>query len=216
MTETPPRPAVFLPAGTDPAEASEDGTRRVRVLAGARRRTASRLIDYFAVVVVWTAALALPLLISASTPDAASGVLLAVVAVTPVLTGTAGWYFLRVGRLARWGCTVGQRIAGTRVVTLDGVSNPSRRQAWKRWQPTWGDNSSPSGPWDDYFAWKGSSGRRARAGQCLHDLNAGTVVVLVGNVPGERARRILLGAALAVAALVAVAAFSWGSAQISR
>ncbi|MFB4315493.1 RDD family protein [Actinomadura sp. 21ATH] len=214
MTETSRQQAVFVPAGTDPDAASEGGTRRVRVLAGAGRRTASRLIDYLTVVVVWTAALTLALLI-ASVSGGAGGPVLVVVAMTPVLTGTAGWYFVRVGRLALWGCTVGQRIAGTRVVTLDGVSGPSRGQAWKRWQPTWGDNYSARGPWDDYFAWKGSGGRRARAGQCLHDLNAGTMVVLAARTPRERTRRILLAALLAAGALAAVAGFSWGSAQLT-
>lgn len=198
--------AILVHPGTDPADAARDG-RPVRVLAGARRRVVARLIDHTSVLVAWAAAVALVLVMPDEVPDA----LAVVLAVAFPLTAIGGAFFLRVALVVLWGCTVGQRIAGIRVLHVDGIQRPTWGQAIDRWKMTWGSQSSPGvGPWDDVIAFaKDDTARR-----CFHDERALTVVVLAeppapADAEAWWARewrvRILLGVVSVLVALVVAA-----------
>ncbi|GAA4231673.1 hypothetical protein GCM10022254_29490 [Actinomadura meridiana] len=194
---------MFVHPGAAPEPPPGDG-RPVVILASGRQRVAARLLDW---VTVWLAMTAPYLLVmamvlnvdSARMPDA----LLSTMIVTCMIAMVWAWALLRIVRLVLWGCTVGQRIAGIRVVGYDGLRFPGWKQAFNRWSPTWGgrNRSSGLGPWSDVHAyWKD---QRTRC--CLHDKAAGTVVV---QAPvREPARRIVLAATLPLAALAVVLAF---------
>ncbi|QKG25046.1 RDD family protein [Actinomadura verrucosospora] len=194
MDETGARPLSLPHFVEQGASLPEDG-RPCRVVAGTRRRIAARLIDYACVPLL----AGLPALV-AGLPGPA-GVLMPAAAVLMI----AVWSWLRVARIALYGCTIGQRIAGIRVVRLEDAARPRWRQALTRMLPVWGGNASEGiGPWDDVIAHRRDAFTRC----CLHDKAALTVVVMA--VPGvtdelrpeqERAHRAVLAALLAAAAL---------------
>jgi hypothetical protein len=143
-----------------------------------------------------------------------------VLAVSFPLAAIGGAFFLRVALVVLWGCTVGQRIAGIRVLHVDGIQRPTWGQAIDRWKMTWGSASSPGvGPWDDVIAFA----RDDTARRCFHDDRALTVVVLAeppappeASEPPvsadaeawrarERRRRISLGVVSVLVALLVAA-----------
>ncbi|MEU8803073.1 RDD family protein [Spirillospora sp. NPDC048819] len=193
---------IFVEPGA-PAPTPGDGGGPVVVLASGRQRAAARLIDVAAV----TLAMMAPqfLLIGGVIGVDGIGVssdLMMVMAVAAMLAMIWLWMFLRVVRLVLWGCTVGQRIAGVRVIRLDDLRFPGWKEAFRRWQPTWGSHVSPgAGPWSDLLAYRGDE----RTRRCLHDRIAGTVVIRFAEA--EPVRRAVLAATLPVAALATALGF---------
>lgn len=166
--------------------------------ASGRRRAAARLIDA-AVGLLASAAPQLVLVAAVVGLDVSFEAMTAAAAAALVLMA-AIHVLLRVGLPVRWGCTVGQRVAGVRVVMAD---DPLRRPGWKaafrRYRPTWGSHVSPgTGPWSDLLAYR----RDERTRRCLHDRTAGTMVIAAAVE--ERAVRAALAAAIPVAALAIV------------
>jgi uncharacterized RDD family membrane protein YckC len=194
---------VFVRPGDAPEPPPDDG-RPVVVLASGRQRVAARLLDWVTVWLAMTAPyfLMLVLISSVDTTEVPDALMTALVA-TSMIAMVWAWMLLRIVRLVLWGCTVGQRIAGVRVVGYDGLKFPGWKQAFSRWAPTWGGRSSSSamGPWSDVFAyWKDE---RTRC--CLHDRAAGTVVVRAPQ--REPARRVALAAVIPLGMLAVVLAF---------
>jgi hypothetical protein len=226
MTENPPFRPIFVPPGTPPHEMPVDDVRPVLRVATVSRRLLGRLLDIGAVLasfsLIFGAAVLLPLMVTDRVPEA----LLIVLLVTMFSAVLVSFVILRIGLVAWWGCTAGQRIAGLRVVTYpDGTPARGWRPALRRWFIARGRSSL--GPLDDLMTML----RDPKLRRCDHDERAGTVVVLaqaplVPAVPGpgvttmppslvpsdgrsweaaERIPRIALGAALALAMLMAVA-----------
>ncbi|MFI0357935.1 RDD family protein [Actinomadura sp. 9N407] len=210
MIETPRKLPVFLHPGAEPteptdppADPSEGGTRTVRVLATGRQRLVARLLDLVTIPLATLGPYVLLILVAMGPesvqPDDAVLVVMIVVA---AIASLAVYVFMRMGRLVLWGCTVGHRIAGIRLVGLDGVSKPGWKQAFGRWMPVWGSSSTPGlWPWDDYLVYRQDTHSR----QCHHDRKALTVVVLAENLPQDRKRRIVLAVVTAIAMLAVVA-----------
>lgn len=170
------------------------------MLATGRQRAAARLIDAVAMglaaAVPQTVLMGVVLSVDVSFEVMAAAALASMVAVLLL------WVVLRVVRVVLWGCTVGQRIAGVRVIALDDLRSPGWAAAFRRFAPTWGSHVSPGvGPWSDVLAHR----RDERTRQCLHDRAAGTVVVQAEE--GEPVRRAVLAATLPVAAAATVAGF---------
>uniref|UniRef100_UPI003F497FA9 RDD family protein n=1 Tax=Spirillospora sp. CA-290852 TaxID=3240041 RepID=UPI003F497FA9 len=190
---------TFVEPGTPPPA---DGGPFV-VLASARQRVAARLIDLVAVLLAMTVPQVLLIGVVSGAGGGASSDLVGVVTVTIMLTMVWLWMFLRVVRLVMWGCTVGQRIAGIRVVGLDHLRYPGWKQAFKRWMPTWGARNSPAmTPWGDVAGYR--KDRRTRG--CLHDRAANTVVIQAAK--DEPVHRAALALTLPIAALALVLGFS--------
>ena len=189
---------VFIEPGTPPPA---DGGPFV-VLASTRQRVAARLIDLAtAVMALLTPQLLLMGLVIGMDTGRSSD-LVAPAVLLSMLTMVWFWMFLRVVRLVLWGCTVGQRIAGIRVVRLDDLRYPGWKQAFKRWMPTWGGHTTPAmSPWGDVASHR--KNRRTRG--CLHDQAAGTVVIRTGK--DEPVRRAALALMLPLAALALVLGF---------
>ncbi|NDU74594.1 hypothetical protein GWI34_18435 [Actinomadura sp. DSM 109109] len=164
---TPVTTPLYVPAGTPPERVPGDDGRVVRVLASARQRVAARVIDLLTAFLVVSAAVspvyAVALMSSTS--------FLWVTAPLVVLA-MAGPLLLRVGGIVRWGCTLGQRVAGIRVVREeDGTRPPDWRRSFRRYVLPRNYASLPliSDPW--------VYRKDERLRQCLHDRRAGTVVV---------------------------------------
>lgn len=191
-----PRP-IFVPPGVPPPA---DG-RPFVVLASGRQRVAARLLDLVAALLAMTA----PQLLLIGVLMGVAGTsyeLMVTMALTALLVMVLAWLFLRVVRLVLWGCTVGQRIAGIRVIGVDHARNPGWKQAFNRWMPTWGGRLSPANtPWGDVAFYRLD---RQPPG-CLHDRAAGTVVIQAGKA--EPVRRAALAMSLAISALALVLAF---------
>lgn len=187
---------LFVQPGAPPRT---DG-RPVPALASTEQRVAARLID-FVVVTFTLMALQLLLLGWTITGDVTSEVMTAM-AFAAVLAILWIWAFLRVFRLVMWGCTVGQRIAGIRVVRLDDLRYPSWKQAFSRWSPTWGGTTtSGNGPWSDLLAYR----RDELTRRCLHDMRAGTVVIRAENA--EPVHRAALAASIPILMAVLLLVF---------
>jgi hypothetical protein len=175
VTETSEKAAVFVPSGTDPAEASEGGTRTVRVLASTRRRVAAQLLNLaiMAVAMLVLPGLAAVALAMGGSDGGAPSTLAVMVAI--------GIYIVvcllvtRIVMMVRWGCVPGQFAVGIRVVGPDGVSHPTWRQAFTRWGTSW-ETPTAEGtwPWDDYRTHK----QDTATGRCIHDARVNTVVVM--------------------------------------
>jgi hypothetical protein len=184
-------PPLYVPEGVPEAETPAEDDRPVRVIAGTRRRVAARVIDLLITAYLVPGGLLslfFVVLLSSGAPEDLEWV--AGIFVAPVL---AIFFLLRVARLAWFGCTVGQRVAGIRVVRLeDGTRHPSWRQALKRWTVPRSQAVLP--PVGDIQAHE----QDRPLGRCLHDRNAGTVVVLARATTRERVHRIVLGSLLAV------------------
>ncbi|XVQ07698.1 RDD family protein [Spirillospora sp. CA-255316] len=193
MTSAPhsSRSPLYVLEGTPEAEIPAEDDRPVRVIAGSGRRVKARIIDLLLTVyLVPGGLLALFLTLMLLTGTAEDLEWVAGIFIAPVLVTL---FLLRVARLAWSGCTVGQRVAGLRVVRLeDGVRRPSWRQSLKRWMIPRSQAIIPL--LDDIRAHE----QDQRLGQCLHDRNAGTVVVLARATARERAHRIVLGSTLAI------------------
>ncbi|XVQ11284.1 RDD family protein [Spirillospora sp. CA-255316] len=224
-----PQPLYVL-SGTPVQEIPHDDERVVRVLASTRRRVAARLVDLLATCLTAMAALSPAFAFAIWGGDSSSAVM-AVSLGTAMVFAFAAIVLLRVGRLVWWGCTVGQRVAGLRVVLKDdGTRTPSWKQSFSRWAvPQYAQGIIPL--LSDFWTHK----QDKRFGQCVHDQKAGTVVVLAQAPPAparsggltalrstesppppddvhvrqwerrERTRRIVLGSAVGIAATAVVA-----------
>ncbi|MGP4022331.1 RDD family protein [Actinomadura sp. 3N407] len=172
----------------------------VIVLASRRQRAAARLIDALTVTLAFIAPQTLLMAgIIGLDDQEISFELMMAMSLAALLAMTWLWLFLRVVRLVLWGCTVGQRIAGIRVIRLDDLRFPGWKEAFRRLWPTWGSHVSPgTGPWSDLLAYHGDE----RTRRCLHDRTAGTVVIR--SAEDEPVRRAVLAAPLPVMALAIV------------
>lgn len=189
---------IFVEPGTPPPGAGGP----VIVLASGRQRATARLIDVLTVMpaVMAPQTLLMAAIIGLDDRRISFGLMMAM-ALAALLVMIWLWLFLRVVRLVLWGCTVGQRIAGIRVIRLDDLRFPGWKEAFRRLQPTWGSHFSPgTGPWSDLLAYRGDE----RTRRCLHDRTAGTVVIRFAE--DEPVRRAVL-AACPVAALAIVLGF---------
>lgn len=172
-----PRP-VFVPPGVPAYDGdATDDVRPVLRVASFPRRLAGRLLDICAVLtsfaLIFCVAVFVPLMVWHRLPDA----LIVTLMVTMVTAGAASFLVLRIGLLAWWGCTVGQRIAGTRVVDRsDGALVRGWRRAFRRWFIMRGRHSL--GPLED--AWRMFGDPELR--RCDHDRKAGTVVIVAPAV----------------------------------
>ncbi|MFG2091409.1 MULTISPECIES: RDD family protein [unclassified Spirillospora] len=192
-------PPIFVEPG---APSPGDGG-PVIVLASGRQRAAARLIDVVAVAMAMMAPQSLLMggIIGLDGHEIPAGLMMAM-ALAALLVMIWLCLFLRVFRLVLWGCTVGQRIAGLRVVRLADLRFPGWKESFRRWQPTWGSHVSPgTGPWSDLLAYR----RDERTRRCLHDRAAGTVVIRFAG--DEPVRRALLAATLPVMGLAIVPGF---------
>jgi hypothetical protein len=206
-----PQP-LYVPSETPVQEIPHHDDRAVRVLAGTRRRVAARLIDLLATGLTVMAVLSPAFAITLWTGDSSSALMVATLAPAMVLA-FAAIVLLRVGRLVWWGCTVGQRVAGLRVVLKDdGTRKPNWKQAFSRWMvPLNAQGAIPL--LSDFWTHK----QDKRLGQCVHDQKAGTVVVLA-QAPDdarawerrERRHRIVLGSVVGVAAAVVATPLVFG------
>ncbi|WP_089327449.1 RDD family protein [Actinomadura meyerae] len=162
---------VYLPAGTPPRQAQDEDGRVVRVLASTRQRVAARVVDFVVAAVVLLVVVS-PMYLSVFLAEDASSSQLLWVAVPAMLLAIAAPALLRVGGIARWGCTLGQRVAGIRVVCReDGTRAPGWRRSFQRYGVSRSTSSVPlfTDPW--------AHRSDERLGQCLHDRRAKTVVV---------------------------------------
>lgn len=171
--------------------------------ASTRRRVAARICDTALGLAVCSLGLSLPQVMFVALGGEPGGVLVALTMVVfAALFG--GWFFLRVVRLVWWGCTVGQRIAGIRVVQHEDGRPPAWGRAFRRW-------TLPRGKSDLALVTDLLAHRDDKAlGQCLHDRRARTVVVLTDIEDGfarerERRRRFVLGGVVAVLAVASIA-----------
>ncbi|MFD0538327.1 RDD family protein [Actinomadura luteofluorescens] len=140
------------------------------MLASTRQRVAARVLDLLAAFFVVMVAVS-PVYGVALLSDGSSTSFLWATAPVVVL-GMASPLLLRVGGIVRWGCTLGQRVAGIRVVREeDGTRPPNWRRSFRRYALPRNSASLPliSDPW--------VYRKDERLRQCLHDRRAGTVVV---------------------------------------
>ena len=160
---------IYLPADTPPEEIPEPSADRiVHVLAGTRQRFMAKVVDLAAigltVVAVVAGSLAPDLAVGAGGFDAAWSIGTLVLTIASVAV-------LRVARLVWWGCSVGQRVVGLRVVSQEDGGTPGWKQAFDRWL------IAPDAVYfpgvSDFLAHREDK----RYGRCLHDRRAGTVVV---------------------------------------
>lgn len=164
-------PPLYLPAGTPPEEIPDDDERIVRLLASTRQRLAARVIDLLVAFLAAMTAIS-PIYAFALLSDGSSFSAILWATMPTLVLGMAGLVLLRVGGIARWGCTLGQRIAGIRVVRQeDGRRPPDWRRSFKRYALPMHSTSLPliTDPWEHR--------NDRRLGQCMHDRRAGTVVV---------------------------------------
>lgn len=149
----------------------------MRVLASTEQRLAARVVDGAVAFVVVMAGLS-PVYVVGLFFEDASFSWMAWVGIPAVFLGVFAMVLLRVGGIARWGCTVGQRVAGIRVVRQeDGMRPPGWHRSFKRYALPRGSSSIPliTDPWEHR--------KDGRLGQCLHDRRAKTVVVLAQAPP---------------------------------
>lgn len=181
MTQSSPPAPRYLPPGTRPHEVPVDDTRTVLVIAGTRRRVIARLLDFSLaalVVLLCSAPPYLPLLLDVDLYGDGRSWVLVVLSVTTILSVLVALFVLRVLTIARWGRTLGQRIAGLRVVRqADGVSPPGWRAAYKRWVVP--RHAGSFGGLQDIWMQPNDH----ELGRCRHDRLAGTVVVLAQTPP---------------------------------
>ncbi|MES9536414.1 RDD family protein [Actinomadura sp. NPDC000600] len=149
-------------------------------MASTRQRVAARAIDLLVAFLMVLAAVS-PVYAVVLLSDGSSSAATAWAAAPLVITGMAGPPLLRVGGIVRWGCTLGQRVAGIRVVREeDGTRAPGWRRSFRRYVLPRSASPVPliSDPWvyrkDD------------RLRQCLHDRRAGTVVVRAQAPPAPK------------------------------
>jgi hypothetical protein len=197
--DTTARP-LYVRADTPEAELPAHGERPVRMIAPTRRRVAARIIDLLALLMAMMAAISPSFLLTLWIEDTSSDLMLVVIGAGLVLAFGVH-IVLRVGRLVWFGCTVGQRVAGIRVVRLaDGAERLTWREAFRRWALPRGREIIPmlGDVWDHL--------RDDELGRCLHDQRAGTVVILDPRreEPGVRARRIALGSVIGITAVALV------------
>ncbi|MFC5747330.1 RDD family protein [Actinomadura rugatobispora] len=191
-----PQP-LYVPSETPVQELPQHDDRVVLVLASTRRRVVARLVDLLATCLTAMAVLSPAFAFALWTEDSSSALMAVSLATAMVLVFPA-IIALRVGRYVWWGCTVGQRVAGLRVVCKDdGTSLPNWRQAFRRWIIPQQAQGFPLVT--DFWTHKMDK----RLGQCVHDQKAGTVVVRA--LPDERTHRIVLGSALGVIGAAVVA-----------
>jgi len=168
-------PPVYLPADTPPEEIPEPSADQVvHVLASTRQRVAARIIDWAAFILTAIAVLAGPIALAVAVGPDSFGTFVLPVIIAGLVLDFLAIGALRVGRLAWFGCTVGQRVVGLRVVLMeDGTTKPGWRQAYRRWAIPQNNQFIPA--LSDFLAHR----RDKKYGQCLHDRHAGTVVVRV-------------------------------------
>ncbi|MBG6091922.1 RDD family protein [Actinomadura viridis] len=212
---------LYVPAGTP--RSPVPGDRTVRVAASTRRRVIARLLDMLVTLILFMTAMTPAYAFIFLAPDASPGKGM-IATIASFWLAMAVWIALRVRLVARWGCTVGQRVAGIRVVRYeDGISPPDRKQARKRRFGSYDEGGRMTQvfwPFSDVWIHI----RDKELGRCGHDLNVGTIVVLAQAPPPktgdgapsapasgphaqiwerrERIRRGLLAALLAVLAVV--------------
>ncbi|MFA1543133.1 RDD family protein [Actinomadura monticuli] len=140
-------------------------------MASTRQRVAARAVDFLVAVLVLLAAVS-PVYAFVFLAEGFSSSQMLWVAVPVTLLAMVGPALLRVGAIARWGCTLGQRVAGIRVVCVeDGTRPPGWRRSFRRYTLPRASSSVPliTDPW--------AHRKDERLGQCLHDRRAKTVVV---------------------------------------
>ncbi|MCP9947097.1 RDD family protein [Actinomadura madurae] len=144
----------------------------VRVLASTRQRLAARAFDFLATFLVAMVAVS-PIYVFLHVADSSTSTSAILGLVVPVLIfGMAGPVLLRIGTIAQWGCTVGQRVAGIRVVREeDGIRPPGWRRSGRRYALP--RSAQTFGLISD--SWEQRNDKRL--GQCMHDRRAKTVVV---------------------------------------
>ncbi|GAA1862613.1 RDD family protein [Actinomadura bangladeshensis] len=202
----------------------------MRVLASGRQRLAARAVDSLAAFVLVMAGLS-PVYVFGLLFDDASFPWMTWVGIPTAFLGVFSMVLVRVGGIARWGCTLGQRVAGIRVVRQEGgLQPPGWRRSFRRYALPRSSSSIPliTDPWEQTHD--------RRLGQCLHDRRARTVVVraqappvpaesgglavLRSSGPGtavsgdhvrrwerrERGRRIAIGSAVGTVAAAVLAA----------
>lgn len=196
---------LFIPPGRPPSEVATQNGRPVRILASGGRRVTARLIDTLVVtpltMMMPEAMLMVVLFKVADTDSGLTRFAMGVAVSGGFVSAIGGWFLARVVRLVRYGCTVGQRIAGIRVVRLkDGVRDPSWSQALRRWMVPWGSaiGRGPLTPFGDLMAYW----RDNRTRQCAHDQKSETVVVLTQS--SDCVHRIMLGLLVAMTVLGAI------------
>lgn len=143
----------------------------MRVLASTGQRLGARVIDTLAAFTVVMAGLS-PLYALGLLSDGASSSMTAWVVIPTAFLGVVSMVLLRVGGIGRWGCTLGQRVAGIRVVRHeDGMGPPGWRRSFTRYVLPRSSSSFPliTDPLEQM--------NDRRLGQCLHDRRARTVVV---------------------------------------
>ena len=162
---------LYVPAGTSPEPGTDVDGRVVRVLASTRQRVGARVVDVLVALLALVTALSpfYTVVLMSDGFRASAGIW---VALPVVLVAMAGPVLLRVGAIARWGRTLGQRVAGIRVVRKeDGTSPPGWGRSLRRAALPRSSSSFPliTDPWEQR--------NDQRLGQCLHDRRADTVVV---------------------------------------
>lgn len=209
---------IFVAPGTRPQETPVDALstgRPVLFVAPFGRRLVGRLLDICAVLTSFFLIFNAGLLPSRLIWDISDQMI--VVLMVAMFAGiTVSFVVLRIGLIAWWGCTAGQRIAGLRVVRHpEGTPARGWRLALKRWFVMRGRSSL--GPLDDLWSIVNDPQLR----RCDHDRRAGTVVVLAAPPPtpfsppggaGEpagRLGRIVPGVALGLAVLATAAVFAF-------
>ncbi|TNY37926.1 hypothetical protein EIO00_04925 [Thermomonospora catenispora] len=150
------------------------------VVADTGRRILARLVDAWIVWQFVQLAFGAPLALVLLRPAHGEGahtmsLFIAALTVGGVLAAAA-WAFLRIVRVARWGATVGHRIAGIAVVRQQDGGRPGMRRSWDRGFPPLLYRLS-----DELLAHT-----RDELGRCLHDRRAGTLVVRADVSPGQR------------------------------
>ncbi|WP_157438330.1 RDD family protein [Actinomadura latina] len=214
---------LYLPAGTPAQQIPERDDRIVRVLASTGQRLAARAIDFLVAFTVVLAAISPVYAVALLSDASSSSSVILWVAVPAAFIGMASPFLLRAGTIARWGCTLGQRVAGIRVVRQeDGLRPPGWRRSFRRYVLPRSSSSFAlfTDPWEHR--------NDERLGQCMHDRRAGTVVVQAQAPPApeesgglavlrssgaavpsdhvrrwerrERGRRVALGSAVGVLA----------------
>ncbi|MGI5165834.1 RDD family protein [Spirillospora sp. CA-253888] len=195
MIERSTRP-IFLPPGAAVGAAAPD--RPVLSVAGIGRRIAGRLVDTAAAL----SAVAVPFCALPLIPaflHEPPGWLLVTAFVLSLVFIAAAVVVLRIGSVAWWGRTLGQYVAGIRIVRHP-AGTPARgwRTARARWFFIALGRARTLGPPEDlHRMWADPELRR-----CEHDLAARTVVVRAERP--DTARRVAVATALA--ALIAAVA----------
>ncbi|HEX2314568.1 MAG TPA: RDD family protein [Thermomonospora sp.] len=176
-----------------------DPGRTVLVLADTRSRVLARLVDLWAITLLYLSVVAVPTLVNVLYVDVdGSAEVLPYLVMVMLAVVLIGWFFLRVVSVARFGRTLGQRVTGIRVVGRRDGGPVRWGQAFRRWIiPSTAPQSTLFPVVGCYFVQRADE----RLGQCLHDKYADTVVV---QATTGKARR-LVPAVLAVVTVAAVA-----------